>query len=417
MDSFTDLYKKVVKASVDNNLDAEIADLNDGTDSVEHHLDCLLSPGKQPTVMRLADCDCSDEEKTACIESCMFDAMEKDENGNIIISDENCVGCAECIKHCRLGCLTDRKEIVPIFDLLNNSPVPVYAMIAPAYISQFSTEVSPGKLRAAFKALGFAGMIEVALFADILTLKEALEFDISIQDDKDFMLTSCCCPMWIAMIRKVYNQLVPHLPPSVSPMAACGRSIKKLHPDVKTVFIGPCIAKKAESKEADIKEDVDYVLTFHEMKDIFEAAEIDPKSYDEDLRAHSSTAGRVYARTGGVSEAVQNTVIRLRPDKKIPLRARQADGVRECKAMLNDVINGDIVANFLEGMGCVGGCVGGPKILIDKESAKDYVNEYGNQAEYNTPVDNPYVIELLKRLGFDTIESLLKGNNMFTRKF
>ena len=73
-------------------------------------------------------------------------------------------------------------------------------------------------------------MVEVALFADILTLKEALEFDKNILTDKDFQLTSCCCPMWIAMIRKVYHELIPHVPASVSPMAACGRAIKALHP-------------------------------------------------------------------------------------------------------------------------------------------------------------------------------------------
>jgi len=415
--SFDELYGKIVKASVNDKMDEEIADLNRSGDYIDRHLDCLLNPGKQPTVMRLDDCPCTDEEKAECIKSCDFDAMKKNEDGSIEIEEENCVGCAECIAHCKLGMLTDRKEIVPIFEMLNTSTAPVYAMIAPAYISQFSEAVTPGKLRSAFKKLGFAGMIEVALFADILTLKEALDFDISIQDDKDYMLTSCCCPMWIAMIRKVYDQLVPHLPPSVSPMVACGKSIKKLYPDAKTVFIGPCVAKKAESREKDIAGSVDHVLTFHEMKDIFEAAGIDPGELEEDLRDHSSTAGRVYARTAGVSEAVQNTLNRLRPEREIPLRARQADGVPECKALLNDVKSGNIKANFLEGMGCRGGCVGGPKILIDKEKARKYVNEYSEEATHKTPVDNPYVIELLNRLGFDTIESLIVGENMFTRKF
>lgn len=111
----------------------------------------------------------------------------------------------------------------------------------------------PGKLRSAFKALGFSGMVEVALFADILTLKEALEFDKNIVNDNDYQLTSCCCPMWIAMIRKIYHELMPHVPGSVSPMIACGRVIKKLHPDAVTVFVGPCIAKKSEAREPDIK--------------------------------------------------------------------------------------------------------------------------------------------------------------------
>ena len=78
------------------------------------------------------------------------------------------------------------------------------------------------------------------MFADILTLKEALEFDRTIQEDKDFMLTSCCCPIWVAMIKKIYDLI--HIPPCIT-MVACGRAIKRIHPDAVTVFIGPCIAK------------------------------------------------------------------------------------------------------------------------------------------------------------------------------
>jgi iron only hydrogenase large subunit-like protein len=304
---------------------------------------------------------------------------------------------------------------LPIFELINNDVAPVYAMIAPAFMGQFSEDVTPGKLRSAFKALGFSGMIEVALFADILTLKEALEFDHSIKTDEDFLLTSCCCPMWIGMIKKVYNDLVPHIPPSVSPMVACGRSIKKIHPEAKTVFIGPCVAKKAESREKDIADSTDYVMTFQEVKDCFKIAGIDPKNLEEDLRDHSSKAGRIYAHTGGVSEAIESTLYRLRPDRKIPFKSKQANGVPQCRELLNEIKEGKITANFLEGMGCVGGCVGGPKIIIDKEQGREFVENYGEEAQYKTPADNPYVIELLHRLGYETIETLLKNDNMFIR--
>lgn len=417
MKTFYELYNKIASASVKNYVDEEIENIKNVPDFDEHHLECLLNPDKHPTVLRLAECECSDEQKAKCNDSCVFDAISRDENGNLAISDQKCTGCGECIDNCKSKNLTDKKDIFPIFELLNKSEKPVYAMIAPAFISQFSEEVTPGKLRSAFKMLGFAGMIEVATFADILTLKEALEFDKSIKDDDDFMLTSCCCPMWIAMIRRVYNLLVPHLPASVSPMVACGRAIKKLYPDAKTVFIGPCIAKKAEAKEEDVKDSVDFVLTFKEVQEIFDIAEINPNELEEDLRDHSSTAGRIYARTGGVSEAVQTTLDRLRPKRNIPLRAKQANGVKECKELLNDIKNGVINANFAEGMGCVGGCVGGPKALINKDEGTKRVNRYGKEATYQTPADNPYVIELLERLGFNTIESLLEGENMFTRDF
>ncbi|MEL7604384.1 MAG: [Fe-Fe] hydrogenase large subunit C-terminal domain-containing protein, partial [Bacillota bacterium] len=277
--------------------------------------------------------------------------------------------------------------------------------------------VTPGELRTAFKRIGFTGMVEVALFADILTLKEALEFDKNIINEEDFQLTSCCCPMWIAMIRKVYHQLIPHVPGAVSPMVACGRSIKTLYPDALTVFIGPCIAKKAEAREKDVVASTDYVLTFHETRDIFDFAGIHPADMPEDARDHSSRSGRIYAATGGVSEAVQSTVNRLNPNRKITVRATQADGVPACRSMLNDVLNGKITANFIEGMGCVGGCVGGPKVLIPKEEGRENVYAYGKEAVYETPPENPYVIELLRRLGFETIESLIEHSDIFTRDF
>lgn len=416
MKTFYSLYNKAIEAGVKNKIAEELRDPEKLVDYDPHHLDCLLNPDKHAPVIRLDDCPCSEEQKTECQKACMFNAIGRDKDGNIMISRKNCVGCGDCIEKCKEN-LTDRKEILPVLELLNDSEEPIYAMIAPAFISQFSEEVTPGKLRSAFKVLGFAGMIEVALFADILTLKEALEFDRSIITDEDFLLTSCCCPIWIAMIRKIYNKLVPHIPASVSPMVACGRSIKKLYPNAKTVFIGPCLAKKAEAKEEDIKDAVDYVLTFREVADIFEVAGIDPSKLGEDLRDHSSEAGRIYARTGGVSEAVQKTLNRLRPNRKIPLKAQQANGAVECKALLNEIRNGNINANFLEGMGCVGGCVGGPRIIIDKEKGRVHVNEYGKQAKHETPADNPYVIELLQKLGFETIDSLLEDDTMFTRKF
>jgi len=277
--------------------------------------------------------------------------------------------------------------------------------------------VTAGKLRTAFKMLGFYGMLEVALFADILTLKEALEFDKSIKDDKDFILTSCCCPIWVAMIKKIYNELIPHMPPSVSPMVACGRAIKKIQPDAVTVFIGPCIAKKAEAKEPDIRDAVDYVLTFKETNDLFELAGCDLAGLEEDQRDHSSKAGRIYARTGGVSKAVQLTLDRLSPGRKIRIKAAQAEGVAECKELLREITRGDIRANFIEGMGCVGGCVGGPRVLIPHEKGTEFVNNYGNQATYRTPIDNEYVIRLLESLGFKKISDLLQRDNMFTREF
>ena len=138
---------------------------------------------------------------------------------------------------------------------------------------------------------------------------------------------------------------------------------------------------------------------------------------EESERDHSSRAGRIYARTGGVSEAVRTTVARLHPERPIQVRTRQADGVPACRAMIEDIRSGQHQANFFEGMGCTGGCVGGPKVLLDRETGRENVDRYGDEAEFSTPLDNPYVLKLLRLLGFDTVEEFLEQSDIFIRHF
>ena len=412
--TFEELYNRLLKSSVTGNF-AEELDLVKQQGYDPHHLSCLLGPENHPVVIRTDACTCDNAKLEQCRARCYFDALFI-EDGAVSIDPKLCVGCGDCIRNCDAKKLTESRDILPALNALRNAEAPVYAMIAPAFINQYSAAVTPGKLRAAFKQIGFAGMVEVALFADILTLKEALEFDKNIQTEQDYQLTSCCCPMWIAMIKKVYAQLIPHVPAAVSPMVACGRSIKKIHPNAVTVFIGPCVAKKAEARESDIADSTDFVLTFQEIQDVFDYAGINLAEMEEDDRDHSSRAGRIYAGTGGVSEAVRSTVSRINPGKPITVKTRHADGVPACKQMLNDILEGNGNANFFEGMGCVGGCVGGPKALIPREEGRENVIRYGAEASYETPIDNPYVIALLHQLGLDTIESLLEKSDIFVRK-
>ncbi len=380
-----------------------------------YHMDCLLHPGKYAPVVFQEQCEQCAYER-ACENSCIFDAFERDENGKVVINPEKCVGCGACVDACRLERLVANKDIVPVLQAIREKKREVYALIAPAFLGQFGEEVTAGRLRAAFKAMGFQGMVEVAVFADILTLKEALEFDANIHKEQDYQLTSCCCPVWIGMIRKIYHELVPHVPGAVSPMIAAGRVVKQLHPEAMTVFIGPCMAKKAEAREKDIADAVDYVLTFQEVQDMFEVANIHPEELGEDEKEHSSRAGRLYARTGGVSEAVRFTVKQLNPERKIEVRAEQADGVPACRAMIERLKNGETTANFFEGMGCNGGCVGGPKRIISVDEGKKNVDRYSDRAEYKTPLENPFVLELLTRLGFHTVEEFVEKSDLLVRE-
>ena len=408
MKTFQQLYEDLLrqKVSVEEPLPKEYD---------PKHLDCLLYPEEYAPVISTDTCaDCFER---ACQKSCIFDAIETGKEGELFINPSRCEGCAACIDACKSNHLAASKDVLPALRAVRNASGPVYLMIAPAFSGQFRGHVTAGKLRSACKALGFTGMVEVALFADILTLKEALEFERHVREPGDFQLTSCCCPVWIAMIRKRYHELLPHVPGAVSPMVACGRFLKRIHPDAVTIFAGPCLAKKKEAKEPDIADAVDYVLTFQEMQDIFDAAEISLEELPEEEKEHASKAGRLYARTGGVSQAVEEMVRQLSPDGKIGVRCEQANGTKECMEMMRRIQNKETDANFFEGMGCVGGCVGGPKAIIDSEKGKRYVDEYAKNSIYQTPLENPYVRKLLEELGFETVEELLEDNTLLTREF
>lgn len=411
MKTFEELYRSVLE----NALRGDTAAPPEGEVSARQ-LDCLLHPDAYPPVWRLEDCACGEGEPR-CAAACLFQAISRDEDGSVRIHPDLCAGCGACVEACESGALTASRDILPALDAIKHAEGPVYVLIAPAFLGQFSAGVTPGKLRSAFKALGCEGMVEVALFADVLTLKEALEFDRNIRSEKDFQLTSCCCPMWIAMIRKVYHELLPNVPGAVSPMIAAGRTVKLLHPDALTIFVGPCLAKKAEAREPDLKGAVDYVLTFQEVGDIFRAADIQPEQMTPDERDHSSRAGRIYAREGGVSAAVRATVEQLHPHRPIRIKTQQASGVPACRAMIDAIRSGDRTCNFFEGMGCVGGCVGGPKAVLPTDTGRVNVERYGDEAEFATPLDNPYVLELLRLLGFETVESFLENSDIFTRSF
>ena len=408
METLQELYRKILKQ--ERKKGRKLPEEYD-----DYPIDCLLDPKKYAPVVSVGNCDDCDGDG-GCQDSCIFDALEKID-GKIYIDPMKCTGCGACVDVCKMGHLIENKEIYPVLDVLCDRDKEVYALIAPAFTGQFGEEATVGRLRSAFKRIGFQGMVEVAAFADILTLKEALEFDRHILAEGDFQLTSCCCPVWISMIRNIYQDLAGHVPGAVSPMIAAGRVVKKLHPDAVTVFIGPCMAKKREAREADIADAVDYVLTFQEVKEFFEAVNVKPRLLEEDVREHSSRAGRIYARTSGVSEAVRVTVEQLHPDKKVKVRAEQADGVKACKELIEKVRKGETKGNFFEGMACSGGCVGGPKALLDAETGKEYVDRYGDKARYQTPLENPYVKELLEKLGFTDIMDFLENSDLLTRKF
>jgi len=355
-----------------------------------------------------------------CMKSCPFDAIiMNEENNNTEIDMEKCTDCGFCVEACPTGSIVDKVEFLPLFDLMK-SKVPVIAAVAPAISGQFGEGVTVDMLRTAFMKLGFLDMVEVAFFADMLTLKESIEFDNLVKKEEDLMITSCCCPMWVGMLKRVYETLVRHVSPSVSPMIAAGRILKQLNPDCKVVFIGPCIAKKAEAKEKDLLGAVDYVLTFTELKEIFEALEIAPGKLEETPSTDYATkGGKLYARAGGVSIAVEESLEKIFPEKHEFFKAVAVNGVKDCKSILEKAQNKEVDANFIEGMGCVGGCVGGPKALVDKEIGKDSVNKYAEASDTKVSVDSQCIKDIFRKIGINSIEDLKKSEKIeiFERKF
>jgi len=437
-DKHKELFKKIVKAYYDDNFEESIKkimeeeDINKSQlcktismlcgvdlDYDENYIENLKKAIsayqlEHKVVDRVSDCDCNckgEDGKTNCQRTCPFDAiLTNPETGKTYLDVEKCQDCGTCVEACENGHIMDRAEFIPFAHLLKEK-VPVLAAVAPAIYGQFGENVTLNQLRTAFKRIGFTDMFEVAFFADMLTLKEAVEFNHHVNDKKDFLITSCCCPMWVAMIRKVYNNMVKHVSPSVSPMIAAGRVLKKLNPEAKVVFIGPCIAKKAEAKEKDLLGDIDYVLTFEELKVIFEALGINPAELPETpTKEYASRGGRLYGRTAGVSTAVSEAVERLFPNKREKVRTVQAHGVVNCKELLAKLQNGEIDANFIEGMGCVGGCVGGPKRIIPMEVGRDRLNELCDNSEIKVSVDSERMIDVLKRIGINSIDDIIEGN-------
>ncbi len=385
-----------------------------GDAEFQDELDIIRSSREvgEPVIAKIQGiCEHCDKEK--CKDACKYEARVYRRSDTPVIIDNKCLSCGECVAACDFGVLADKIEFLPLIDLLKGGTVPIYASVAPAIAGQFGDDITMGQLRTALKLLGFHDMIETALFADILTIREAFEFSRLVKNRGDFFLTSCCCPVWFNLTKKHYPEMFKHMSPSVSPMIASGRFLKELYKNAKVVFIAPCIAKKAEIKSPELKGSIDFVLSFNELAEIFNALSINLKELPSDEKDQASMGGRIYARTGGVSFSVKTVVNRLEPQRLIKLKSMRVDGVNACKSVLDDLSAGkEVDANFIEGMGCEGGCVGGPRTIIDTVKATRLVNEFGEDSLIMTPFDNLNVMKILKQLGISHIEDIIDNNEV-----
>lgn len=290
-----------------------------------------------------------------CMKSCPVDAISVADNGTgiAVIDKDKCIQCGSCIHKCPFGAIGSKTFIVDIIKKMR-SDLKVFAMMAPATIGQFGADITMASWRTALKKIGFYDVVDVGLGADMTAMSEAKEWLEAKENGKK--KTTSCCPAFKKYIEKHFPELKDLISETVSPMCAVSRYIKKKYPGAVTVFIGPCIAKKSESLSGE-KDTADYALTYGEIRAMLRAkgVKLEP---EEDTDDQSSIYGKKFANAGGVTAAVLESMKELGcPDD---VSVCKCSGIAECKKALTLLKVGRLPEDFIEGMACEGGCVGGP---------------------------------------------------------
>ncbi len=327
--------------------------------------------------------------KRPCQNACKIKAISINENNAASIDNTKCISCGACVYQCPFGAIMDKSFILNVVDLLKKSEqgknYKLYAVVAPSISSQF-TYAKLGQVITGLKKLGFHTVVEAALGADLVAMKESRELV-----EKGF-LTSSCCPAFVAYIKSEFPDLVPFISHNLSPMAAIGEYIKKTSENAKVVFIGPCTSKKMEAQLESVKPHVDAVLTFEELQALFDSRDIDITTLEEGVLDNASYFGRIFARSGGLSDAVTQA-LKEQGMEGFPLKASVCDGIEACRVALLKKSKNVLDANFIEGMACTGGCIGGAGCLTHGEKNKAEVDKYGREAMEKTISDAVSVLQ------------------------
>ncbi len=326
--------------------------------------------------------------KRPCQNACKVKAISMNEEKAATIDNNKCISCGACVYQCPFGAIMDKSYMLNVIDLLRKSEqgrsYKLYAIVAPSISSQFNY-ARLGQVISGLKALGFHTVVEAALGADMVAEAESRELA-----EKGF-LTSSCCPAFVTYIRQSFPQLLPMVSHNLSPMAAIARFIKETTPDAKTIFIGPCTAKKAEAQLDTVKPYIDAVLTFEELQALFDSRELDITTLPEDVLDNASYFGRIFARSGGLSDAVAEGLKEQNID--FDLKPCVCDGIEACRMALLKKSKNALDANFIEGMACLGGCIGGAGCLTHGEKNKAEVDKYGREAYEKTIADATSVLK------------------------
>ena len=321
--------------------------------------------------------------KRPCQQACKVGAITMNEDYAAKIDNDKCVSCGACVFQCPFGAINEKSYILDVIDMIkgsdNGNNYKTYAAVAPAIAGQF-IYAKNGQVITGIKELGFDEVVEVALGADMVTWKETEELK-----EKGIM-TSSCCPAFVSFITKNHPDLLPYVSTTLSPMAMIGKHIKDMDPTAKVVFIGPCTAKKMELQREDVSKYVDTVITFEELQALLDSKDIDITTLEETSLDDASYFGRIFARTGGLSEAVKEGV-KEQGVEDFEVKPIICDGIEECKVALLKLKRNMLDGNFIEGMACQGGCINGNGCLTHMVRSKVDVENYGKSSSKSSIED------------------------------
>lgn len=316
--------------------------------------------------------------KRPCVKSCKVGAISMTESKAACIDNNKCISCGACVYQCPFGAITDKSFILDAIEMLKNKEK-VYAVIAPSISSQFRY-AKLGQVITGIKALGFHSVVEAALGADMVAYAESGELA-----EKGF-LTSSCCPAFVSYVKGQFPELAENISHNLSPAATIAKYIKETDPNSKIVFIGPCTAKKMEYQKEEVRPYIDCVITFEELQALFDSRDLEIMEMEEGVLDNASYYGRIFARCGGLADAVAEG-LKERGITDFDLKAVSCDGIEECRMALLKKSKNVLDANFIEGMACVGGCIGGAGCLTHGEKNKAEVDKYGKEAYEKTITD------------------------------
>ncbi len=320
-----------------------------------------------------------------CKRSCPTGALEiNSENKIAMIKDEECINCGACMAGCPFGAISDRSYITEVTRALIDKKK-VYAVVAPAVTGQFGQKVTVGQIRDAFGKIGFIDMIEAACGADAVTVYEGNEFALRMAKGDKYM-TNSCCPGFMNYIEKKFSDQAERISGTVSPMVAVGRMIKKFDKNALVVFVGPCTAKKSEILRPTIQDAVDYVLTFEEIAALMVAFDIETETCEDMDIEDASVLGRNFAQAGGLTGSIESYI--KEKGIEIEFKPIKASGMDEIKKIMTMTKGGRLQGNFIEGMMCEGGCIGGPATMVSINKAKFQLIKFSEQSSIKSVLSN-----------------------------